>query len=285
MKRTKIVTAREAVEKIKDGSVLLNTGMLMAGNCEAILKEIERSFLACGKPAGLTLLHSSSQADRTGGIEHLAHVGLTDRLIGAHWGLAPKWVKLISENRICAYNLPQGQMVHLYRSMACGEFGPVTKIGLGTYVDPRLEGGKMNGLAREREDLVEVLTVNGEEWLHYKPVLPDVALIRGTSMDEDGNLSCEEEGLKLELLTAALAVRRNHGIVIAQVKRLVPNGTIHPRRVVVPGTHIDYAVVCDNPEEDHRQCSSIYYAPSVCGDERKNCRILPMKQPMILLWM
>ena len=272
MKRPQIVTAKEAVDKIKNGAVLINTGMMLACSCEAVLKEIESSFLTSGRPSGLTLMHSSSQSDRTGGIEHLAHPGLVDRLIGAHWGLSPRWIRLISENRICAYNLPQGQMVHLYRSIACGEFGPVTKVGLGTYIDPRLEGGKMNDLAREREDLVEVLTIDQEEWLHYKPVLPDVVLIRGTSMDEDGNLSCEEEGLKLELLTAALAVRRNRGIVIAQVKKLVRNGQIHPQRVAVPGTYIDYAVVSEHPKEDHRQCSSIFYSPALCGDKKETIR-------------
>lgn len=272
MKKTQIVTAREAVGKIKDHAVLINTGMMLACNCETILREIERSFLETGKPYGLTLMHSSSQSDRIGGIEHLAHPGLTDRMIGAHWGLAPKWIKMIAENRICAYNVPQGQLVHLIRSMACAEFGNVTKVGLDTYIDPRLEGGKMNDLARAREDLNEILILDDEEWMHYKPVLPDVALIRGTSIDEDGNLSTEEEGLKLELLSAALAVKRNGGIVIAQVKKRVKNGDIHPQRVVVPGTHIDYAVICENPEEEHRQCSSIYYAPSVCGDGREDLR-------------
>ena len=266
MKKTQVVTAREAVEKIKDHSVLINTGMMLACNCETILREIERSFLETGRPYGLTLMHSSSQSDRIGGIEHLAHPGLVDRMIGAHWGLAPRWIKMISENKICAYNVPQGQLVHLFRSMACAEFGNVTKVGLDTFIDPRLEGGKMNDLARQRGDINEVLTLDGEEWLHYKPVLPDVALIRGSFMDEDGNLSTEEEGLKLELLTAALAVKRNHGIVIAQVRKLVKNKEIHPQRVVVPGTYIDYAVVCQNPEEEHRQCSSVYFAPSINGD-------------------
>ena len=270
MKKTQIITAREAAGKIRDGAVLVNTGMMAACNCETLLREIERSFLETGKPCSLTLIHSSSQSDRVGGIEHLAHPGLTDRMIGAHWGLAPNWIKMISENKICAYNVPQGQLVHLLRSMACGEFGNVTKVGLDTYIDPRLEGGKMNDLARGREDLSEVLMLDGEEWMHYKPVLPDVALIRGTSMDEDGNLSTEEEGLKLELLPAALAVKRNGGIVIAQVKRLVRNGEIHPQRVAVPGTFIDYAVVCLKPEEEHRQCSTIYFSPSICGDGKED---------------
>ena len=269
MRTTKIVTKEEAVSKIHDGAVIVNTGMMLACNCEAVLRQIESSFLETGHPRGLTLMHSSSQSDRVGGIEHFAHVGLVDRMIGSHWGLAPRWMKLISENKICAYNIPQGQMLHLLRSIACGEFGNITKVGLGTFIDPRIEGGKMNDLAREREDLYEILTLNGEEWMHYKPVYPDVVLIRGTSMDEDGNLGTEEEALKLELMTAALAVKRSGGIVIAQVKRLVKNGEIHPQRVAVPGTFIDYAVVSEDPEQTHRQCSTIYYSPAVCGDGKE----------------
>ena len=202
MKKPVIMTAREACGHIRDGAVIVNTGMLLAANAEAVLTAMEESFLQTRHPSGLTLMHSSSQSDRVGGIEHLAHPGMVDRMIGSHWGLAPKWMRCIADNEICAYNIPQGQMTHLLRSMACGEYGNVTKVGLGTFIDPRIEGGKMNEKARQREDIYEVVTLGGEEYLHYKPILPDVALIRGTSMDEDGNLSVEEEGVKLELLTA-----------------------------------------------------------------------------------
>lgn len=269
MKKPVIMTAREACGHIRDGAVIVNTGMLLAANAEAVLTAMEESFLQTRHPSGLTLMHSSSQSDRVGGIEHLAHPGMVDRMIGSHWGLAPKWMRCIADNEICAYNIPQGQMTHLLRSMACGEYGNVTKVGLGTFIDPRIEGGKMNEKARQREDIYEVVTLGGEEYLHYKPILPDVALIRGTSMDEDGNLSVEEEGVKLELLTAALAVKRNGGRVIAQVKRFVKNGSIHPQRVVVPGVFIDIAVPCTDPEKDHRQCSSIVYSPAVCGDGKE----------------
>ncbi len=265
MKKPQIMTVSEACAQIRDGAVIVNTGMLMAANAEAVLTEMERSFLETGHPRDLTLMHSSSQSDRVGGIEHLAHVGMVDRMIGSHWGLAPRWMELIATNQICAYNVPQGQMTHLLRSMACGEYGNVTKVGLGTFIDPRIEGGKMNDKARQREDIYEVITLGGEEYLHYKPILPDVALIRGTSMDEDGNLSTEEEGVKLELLTAALAAKRNGGKVIAQVRRLVKNGQIHPQSVAVPGVFIDIAVVCEEPEKYHRQCSTVVYAPSICG--------------------
>lgn len=270
MKKPKIMSPQEACREIPDGAVIVNTGMLLAANSEAVLTEMERSFLDTGHPRDLTLMHSSSQSDRVGGIEHMAHVGMVDRMIGSHWGLAPKWMDLIATDQICAYNIPQGQMTHLLRSMACGEYGNVTKVGLGTFIDPRVEGGKMNDKARAREDIYEVIELNGEEYLHYKPILPDIALIRGTSMDEDGNLSIEEEGVKLELLTAALAVRRNGGKVIAQVKRFVKNGQIPSHSVAVPGVFIDIAVPCTDPEKDHRQCSTIAYSPAVCGQGKED---------------
>lgn len=269
MNRPRIMTAREAAMQIRDGDVIVNTGMLLAANAEAVLTAMEDAFLETGHPNGLTLMHSSSQSDRVGGIEHLAHPGMVDCMIGSHWGLAPKWMQKISDNEICAYNIPQGQMAHLLRSMACGECGNITKVGLGTFIDPRIEGGKMNDKAKEREDIYEVIELNGEEYLHYKPVLPDVAIIRGTNMDEDGNLSVDEEGVKLEILTVALAVKRNGGRVIAQVKRFVKNGEIHPHRVAVPGVFIDIAVLSTDPEKDHRQCSSIVYSPAVCGNGRE----------------
>lgn len=270
MRKPKKMSAREACGQIPDGAVIVNTGMMLAANSEEVLTEMEKLFLETGHPCGMTLMHSSSQSDRVGGIEHLAHVGMVDRMIGSHWGLAPKWMSLISDNEICTYNIPQGQLIHLLRNMACGECGNITKVGLGTFIDPRYGGGKMNDKAREREDILEVIEIQGEEYLHYKPVLPDIALIRGTSMDEDGNLSIEEEGVKLELLTAALAVKRNGGKVIAQVKRFVKNGDIHPHRVAVPGVFIDIVVLCTNPEKYHRQCSSVEFSPSICGDGKEN---------------
>lgn len=270
MKKPKIMSPQEACREIPDGAVIVNTGMLLAANSEAVLTEMERSFLETGHPRALTLMHSSSQSDRVGGIEHLAHVGMVDRMIGSHWGLAPKWMELIATDQICAYNIPQGQMTHLLRSMACGDFGNVTKVGLGTFIDPRVEGGKMNDKARAREDIYEVIELNGEEYLHYKPIPPDIALIRGTSMDEDGNLSIEEEGVKLELLTAALAAKRNGGKVIAQVKQFVKNGQIPSHSVVVPGVFIDIAVQCSDPEKDHRQCSTITYSPAICGQGKED---------------
>jgi propionate CoA-transferase len=272
MKRPDLLTPSQAVKAIRDGDVLLNTAMLLAGSAETILTAIEENYLAYQKPSGLTLLHAASQSDRVGGIEHLAHRGLVDTIIGSHWGLAPKWMSLIAGNEVIAYCLPQGQIVHLLREVASGSPGLFSKVGLGTFIDPRYDGGKMNQRTLNERNIVDVCTIMGEEYLHYLPILPNVAIIRGSSSDEDGNLSIEDEGVKLELMAAVLATKRNGGRIIAQVKRIVKNGEIHPQKVVVPGVFIDAIVLCENVQNQHRQCSSVIYDPAISGDVAESAK-------------
>lgn len=268
MLKGNFITAKEAVEFIKDGMTVCPIGMTLVSASEAVLKAIEASFLETGHPAGLTLLHSCGQSDRKDGIQHLAHEGLVTRIIGSHWGLQPKWMEMISNNQAEAYCMPQGQIAQLYRSMACGLPGKMSKVGLGTFVDPRYEGGKMNERTKPLEDLVEILDYHGEEYLFYKQQPIDICIIRGTECDEMGNLTTEEEAMKLEVLAGVLAAKRFGGKVIAQVKRVVQTGTINPKQVTVPGVFIDGIVVCENPEIDHRQTSSWVFDPSFCGQAR-----------------
>jgi propionate CoA-transferase len=180
-------------------------------------------------------------------------------------------MEMISTNKVEAYCMPQGQMSQMYREMASGLPGKITKVGLGTFVDPRVEGGKMNERTKSSPDLIEVIDIQGEEYLLYKATPIDYVIIRGTTADEMGNITTEEEAMKLEVLSAVLAAKRFGGKVIAQVKRVAAAGTLHPKQVVVPGVFVDAVVVCDNPEEDHRQTSSWYFDPSYCGD---------LKEPM-----
>lgn len=266
--RANFITAGEAAGYIKDGMTVCPIGMTLVSASEAILKAIERSFLETGHPSGITLLHSCGQSDRKDGIQHLAHEGLVKRIVGSHWGLQPRWMEMISGNQVEAYCLPQGQIAQLYRSMACGLPGKMSKVGLGTFVDPRYEGGKMNERTEPLEDLVEVMDFHGEEYLFYREIPIDVCIIRGTQCDEMGNLTTDEEAMKLEVLAGVLAAKRYGGKVIAQVKRVVQTGTINPKNVTVPGVFIDGIVVCENPETDHRQTSSWYFDPSYCGQIR-----------------
>lgn len=262
----KFIPAAEVPFHIADGATVATVGMTMVSASEAVLKAIERSFLEQGRPRDLTVVHSAGQSNRALGLQHLAHEGLAKRIIGSHWGLQPKWMELIHGNRVEAFCLPQGQITHLYRAMAHGHPGMLSKIGLETFIDPRLEGGKMNERTRSLPDTTEVVHFRGEEYLYYREIPLDVVVIRGTTADERGNLSTEEEAMKLELLPAVLAAKRYGGIVIAQVKHRVKHGSLHAKQVVVPGVFIDYIVVAENPEEDHRQTNCAYFDPAFCGD-------------------
>ncbi|MGA2962196.1 MAG: CoA-transferase [Candidatus Korobacteraceae bacterium] len=263
---TRFVKAAEAAAMVKDGNTVATVGMTLVSAAESILKALEASFLASGTPRDLTYVHSAGQSNRDRGNQHLCHEGMVKRVIGGHWGLAPRWMELIGSNKVEAYNLPQGQIAQLYRSMACGLPGKMSKVGLGTYIDPRVEGGKMNARTCPLPDIIEVMEYGGEEYLFYKAIPLDIVIIRGTTADEMGNISCEEEAMKLEVMPAVLAAKRYGGKVLAQVKRVARTGTLHPKQVVVPGFFVDAIVVCDNPELDHRQTHSFVYDASLCGD-------------------
>lgn len=267
--KTKVITPEEAAEMIQDQMTICPVGMTLVSASEAILKAVEKRFLETGHPRNLTYVHSCGQCDRVRGNAHLAHEHLVRRVIGSHWGLSPQWMEMISGEKVEAYCVPQGQMTHLYRAMACGKTGELSHIGLGTFIDPRVEGGKMNERTRKLEDISQIVTINEKEYIFYKEIPLDLVIVRGTSCDEMGNLTCEEEAMKLELLPAVMAAKRYGGKVIAQVKNLVQTGTLHPKQVVVPGVFVDAVVKCPDPEADHRQTSSWYFHPGYCGDIRE----------------
>lgn len=268
MLKANFVTAKEAAAMVKDDMTICTIAMTLVSACESILKELEKNFLASGHPKNLTLLHSCGQSDRKDGIQHLAHEGMVKRIIGSHWGLQPRWMEMIANSKVEAYCLPQGQIAQLYRSMACGLPGKMSKVGLGTFIDPRYEGGKMNDRTKKLDDIVDIISYRGEEYMFYREVPIDVCFIRGTECDEMGNLTTTEEAMKLEVLPAVLAAKRYGGKVIAQVKRVAATGTLNPKDVTVPGVFIDAVVVCENPEVDHRQTSSWFYDPSYSGQLR-----------------
>ena len=256
------VSAMDIAHALPDDAHLLTVGMTLVGASESILAAIEERFLATGHPRNLTLIHCAGQSNRVAGIQHLAHEGLVGRIIGSHWGLAPRWMEFISSNTVTAYCMPQGQMTHWLRSMAAGMPGHLTPVGLGTFVDPRIEGGKMNDRTRKHPDLVRLVEVFGKEYLWFEGVPIDWVLIRGTEADPMGNLSAKEEAMKLELLPAVFAGRRWEGKIVAQVKRIVDRGMIPPRQVEVPGVHIDFIVRADDPDTQHRQTSGWVYDPN-----------------------
>lgn len=268
MIKAKFYKPEEIASMFKDGMTVCPIGMTLVSASESILKALEKSFLETGHPRDLTLLHSCGQSDRKDGIQHFAHDGMVKRIVGSHWGLQPRWMEMIANSQVEAYCLPQGQIAQLYRSMACGLPGKLSKVGLGTFVDPRLEGGKMNSRTKPLEDIVDIMQIDGEEYMFYRQIPIDVCIIRGTECDEMGNPTTEEEAMKLEVLAGVMAAKRYGGKVFAQVKRVVQTGTLNPKSVTVPGVFIDGIVVCDNPNVDHRQTSSWVFDPSYSGQAR-----------------
>ncbi|WEG13419.1 acyl CoA:acetate/3-ketoacid CoA transferase [Pullulanibacillus sp. KACC 23026] len=268
------INEKELASSIPDGSTIGLVGFGGMGQCDKILKAIGHQFTETGSPHDLTVFHTAGQSDKSNGIEHIAKEGLLSRVIGGHWGLAPKMRELIEENKIECHCWPQGQLTHLLRAMANRLPGQLSPIGLGTFVDPRVEGGKINNRAKATDDLIKVIHIDQEELLLYPSIPLDYVFIRATSMDEDGNLTTEEEPLKLEIISAAHAAKAYGGKVIAQVKYLASKQSFHPKDVVVPGYLIDHYVLVDDPETEHRQVPSTVYSPIFSGDVRTPNRSL-----------
>ena len=266
---SKIMSAREAIESyIHDGMSLGFSGFLGSAHAEEVTKQIGESFLETGHPRNLTILYAAGQGDGAQlGLNHLGEEGLLRRVIGGHWGLVPRLQKLALENKLAAYNLPQGVISHLFREIAAGRPGVLTHVGLKTFVDPRLEGGKLNDAARESGDLVELLQIGGEEKLLYKAVPVDIAVIRATYADTAGNCTMEHEGVTTEALSIAQAAKNSGGKVLVQVKKVVEYGTLDPRLVKIPGIYVDAVVVAS--DENHKQTYGTYYNPAYSGE----CRV------------
>ena len=260
-----IITAEQAAELVRDGDTVAISGFGLACVNEETLAAVERRFLATGSPRDLTAVHASAVGDRrTKGMSHWGHRGLLKRWVGGIAIASPALAKLIEEDGCEAYNLPQGVITQLYREIAAGRPGVVTKVGTGTFVDPRVEGARMS--PSSVEDVVEVVELAGEEWLLYRSFPLQVGLIRGTVADEHGNLTLDHEGLKMEVLPIAQAVHNSGGIVIAQVESVARAGSLDPNTVRVPGILVDYVVVSE--PENHFQTENTRYNPSFSGQLR-----------------
>jgi propionate CoA-transferase len=263
--KNKIVSADEAIAIIRDGDMVCISGFVGIGTPDELILALERRFLKERHPAGLGLMFAAAPGDgKERGLNRLAHKGLLKRVVGGHWSLVPKLAELALDNEIEAYNLPLGCISRLYREIAARGPGLMSKVGLRTFVDPRLQGGKINGVTTE--DLVELVEIEGEEWLRYKRIPINVAFIRGTTADPNGNITMEREALTLDNLSAAAAAKNSGGFVIAQVERIAAAESLNPREVQIPGILIDCVVLADG--ENHVQTYGTPYNHAYSGRQR-----------------
>lgn len=258
MSMVKIITADQAADLIEDNSSVCVNGFVMVNAAEELFVAVEKRFLKTGHPKNLKLMYTGSVGDgEERGINHFAHEGLIRETFGAHYGTIRKLSPLIMDNKIKAYNIPQGVIIQLYRVLGANLPGLISHVGLETFIDPKYDGGKLNQISDE--DYVKRIKVDGKDYLYYKnPGRINYCLLRGTEADGNGNISFKKEGLRLDSLTLAIACKNSGGKVIVQVEKLVENGEINPKEVVLPSILVDYVVVCSD-EKYHMQTGGTQY--------------------------
>ncbi|WP_208722822.1 acyl CoA:acetate/3-ketoacid CoA transferase [Rhizobium vallis] len=265
----KHLTPAEAAALIPDGAVVTVSSSSGLGCPDLMLKAIGERFDATGHPRDITTLHPIAAGDMSGikGVDYIARKGLLKRIIGGSYPSGPSsseppliW-QMITGNEIPAYNIPSGILFDIHREAAAKRPGVLTKVGIDTFVDPWRQGCAMNELASEHP-VVKRVTFEGDDWLFFPAIVPQVAIIRATTADERGNLTYEHEGAYLGGLDQALAARNNGGIVIAQVKRITKEGSLKPHDVRVPGMLVDYVIV----DPDQKQTTQTAYDPAISGE-------------------
>ena len=263
--RDKVVSSAEAVAIIRSGDMIATSGFVGVGTPDEIYVALERRFLETGRPRDLGLVFAAAPGDgKERGLNRLAHDGLIARAVGGHWSLVPKLGKLASGGSIQAWNLPLGCVSQLFREIAGRRPGLLSRVGLGTFVDPRHGGGRLN--AKSTDELVTLMEIGGREWLFYEAFPVNVAILRGTTADPEGNVSMEREALLLDNLAIAMAAKASKGFVIAQVERLAAAGALPAKQVTVPGILVDCVVVAS--AENHLQTYGTPFSVAFSGQLR-----------------
>lgn len=272
-----IITAKEAAAMVKDGDNIAVATFGASGTPEEILMEVEKRFLETGHPKSLGYTHAAGGGSfgkfKENGFcraeDHLAHTGLIERWLCSHSACSDFTSDQIVAENIAAWCMPLGTILQIFKDQARGNKGTLTKVGLGTYCDPRFDGGAINDKARNSElSFVEYIPdFFGEEYLYYKGMDLNIGWMRGTKADGDGNISCDREPYNLEMLTIAQAVRAYGGKVFVEVEEIVETGTINPKLVKVPGIYVDYIVVSEHPEKRMSTVGDLYN-PAFTGEEK-----------------
>lgn len=271
MHTPQVLTGRQAADLVRDGDVITVSSSSGLGCPDTVLACIGQRYRETRSPKGLTSVHPIAAGDMWGikGIDHLAHPGLLARVIAGSYPSGPSTAEppriwqMIENNEVEAYNLPSGVLYQLHRAAAAKQPGVLSKVGLDTFVDPRHGAGRMNTITPD--GLIRVQELDGQEFLFFQAVVPDVAIIRATTADAFGNLTFEEEPSPLGALDLAYAAHNNGGIVIAQVKRVAEGGSLAPQAVRVPGILIDALVI----EPNQLQTTQTVYDPAISGELRR----------------
>ena len=259
---SKIMDADSAAALVGDGATV---GLIGGGGglleADAIMAAIESRFLGGDGPRDLTLVHALGIGDRDKrGLNRFAHEGMVRKVIGGHWVWSPRMQALAKGEKLEAYVLPGGVVMQQWREIGAKRPGLTTHVGLGTFVDPRFGGGRMNESAKD--DLVELVEIDGREWLRYRPFPVDIAIIRGSFADPDGNISLAQEAATLDVYALAMAAHNCGGKVIAQVRHVVPRGGISANLVRIPGAIVDVVVVAPDQPLSHE----VFHDPTLTGE-------------------
>lgn len=281
-----VISAKQAVQTmIKPGDTVAFGGFLGAAHPEEITKTIKEEFLETGFPNNLSVIFAAAQGDSgEKGLNHLGEEGLIKKIIGGHFGMVPRIQKLITENKISAYNLPQGIISHLYRDIAAGKPGVISDVGLSTFIDPRIEGGKLNQRAIDEGDIVEVIELKGKELLFYPSMAIDVSIIRASYADTNGNCTFQREATIADAISMAQAAKNSGGKVIVQVEKLVDYPSLDSRLIRLPGIYVD-AIVVAADSDNHWQTFTTIYNPAYCGEVRiptKSLEPMPLDERKIV---
>lgn len=278
----KVMTAREAVDLVKNGMTFGFSGFATFGLPEDLLTTLEEKFLETGEPNNLSLFYAGAPGGREQyGGNHLGHRGLLRRIHGGHLDLNRKLAALCSENALPVFMVPQDVNTHLLRAIASGKPGVITRIGLKTYADPRIDGCRANQAAWDcGEEVVQLLNIDGKDYLLYKSFPIDICFIKGTTADEDGNVTVESEATINGIFEMAAATHNSGGTVIVQVDRLAANGSLKPKDVKVPGLLVD-AIVVGAPERS-RQSYAMPYNPALSGELKVPVQAKKEAEPLSL---